>query len=367
MRRTPSRRNSLAARRPLLGSALLLVLVLAVGGQATAEPTHDRHFSLTAQPESDPLDARPAELPRPPDIDRLADPPGALDTDIGLTDSPDATPAAGAAEPHVWWAALVSAGVVGGAAINSFTDDYSGGFHAANEGWFGKNTYAGGADKASHFASFEIIAKEVDTFYRYLHFSPRQARIGGFVVSCLAGTIIEIGDAGNKYGFSYEDLVADYLGAGAAVLISATGTADLVGFRFGPVPGSAPPQTVEGKGRDYSHEIYTADLKLAGLSERLGWHLGWARFLLLSATYGVKGYPYGASDTRERQVGFEVGLDFGSMLHAINVGDDTWWGIATHLVVDNVRIPYTAGGFRYDVNHHQWLGPDTGNSCGTCN
>jgi len=80
----------------------------------------------------------------------------------------------------------------------------------------------------------------------------------------------------------------------------------------------------------------------------------------------VKGYPYGASDTRERQVGFEVGLDFGSMLHAINVGDDTWWGIATHLVVDNVRIPYTAGGFRYDVNHHQWLGPDTGNSCGTC-
>jgi len=263
-------------------------------------------------------------------------------------------------------AALISVGVVGGAALNSFTDNPTGGFHVTQEHWFGENAYVGGGDKASHFVSFEIIARELATIYQYLGIPPMPARLGGFTVSLLTGLTIELADGTNQYGFSYEDLVMDALGAGTAVLTGSTGTQDLIGFRWGLVPGSVPPHRAEGMGRDYSHEIYAADLKLAGVARRLGVDFGSARFLLIGLTYGVKGYPYGAPNARERQLGFEIGLNLGEMLDAVHVHSDTWWGIATHVVFDNFRIPFTAGGAQYDLNHHAWRGPNTGNGCGSC-
>jgi len=69
---------------------------------------------------------------------------------------------------------------------------------------------------------------------------------------------------------------------------------------------------------------------------------------------------------REQQVGFEIGLNFEEMLDALDVHHDTWWGIATHVVADGFRIPFTNGGFRYDLNHHEWRGTDSGDSCGEC-
>ena len=32
-----------------------------------------------------------------------------------------------------------------------------------------------------------------------------------------------------------------------------------------------------------------------------------------------------------------------------------------HVVFDNIRLPYTAVGFRYDINHGRWHGPNAGN------
>jgi hypothetical protein len=57
------------------------------------------------------------------------------------------------------------------------------------------------------------------------------------------------------------------------------------------------------QGRDYSNEICTADLALAGLARRLNLRIDPLRYLLLSATYGVKGYPAGAVDSHERSTG----------------------------------------------------------------
>jgi hypothetical protein len=299
-----------------------------------------------------------------------------------LTQSEAATTAGGEAEPEVaveapaipvaaedegvqprlnlLWAGLISAGIVGGTAVNSFTDDYQGGFHVTNEGWFAEDAYVGGADKASHFVSYEIIARELATAYEYLGFERKYSLLGGFGVASLAGLVNEIGDGTNKYGFSYQDLLMDMFGAGTSVLVAATHTRDLFGFRFGLLPGPAPPRETNGVGRDYSHEIYTADLKFAGVVRRLGLTFWPARFLLASTTYGVQGYPYGAPSQRERLVGFEIGLNFEEMLYALDVTQDTWWGIGVHILFDNFRIPYTAIGFRYDLNHGNWYGPATG-------
>ena len=53
------------------------------------------------------------------------------------------------------------------------------------------------------------------------------------------------------------------LGAGAAVLVSATRTEDVLGVRTSHVPGPT-----------YTHDVYSADLKIAGLGRRLGINLG---------------------------------------------------------------------------------------------
>ena len=80
-----------------------------------------------------------------------------------------------------------------------------------------------------------------------------------------------------------------------------------------------------GYGDDYSKEIYTLDLKLAGLLPRMGARPGIARFLLLSGTYETKGYRY-SPRRPERKIGIEVGLNVREVLVAVGVPEAKTWG-----------------------------------------
>jgi hypothetical protein len=265
--------------------------------------------------------------------------------------------------PRTLWIGASSAVAVMGSAWNSLHEEPRYGFHVTKEGWFGQHTYAGGADKASHFAAYYSVARILAALYGGLGVSQDNARLLGSGVSLLAGLTTELGDGTNKYGFSPEDVVADALGAASALAAAHYGLEDLVGFRAGFVPAPGVYESVtSGLGKDYSKEIYTADLKVGALARRLRLRPGPARFLLLSMTYGVKGYPYAPAEVRERQVGFEVGLDMSEILRAAGVPEEKWWGKALILFFDTVRFPYTAVGFRYDLNHRRWHGPDTGDT-----
>jgi hypothetical protein len=89
--------------------------------------------------------------------------------------------------------------------------------------------------------------------------------------------------------------------------------------------------------------------------------IGPLKYLLLSVTYGSKGYPYALPEDRERQVGIEIGLNLQQILNDVGVTRDPWWGYALHMVADNIRFPFTAVGWRYDLNSGRWCGPDNGN------
>ena len=261
--------------------------------------------------------------------------------------------------------ALFSVGVIAGSAANSFHESPHQSFHFTNEGFFGQNTYAGGADKASHFVDYAILSKELKNVYQLLGYDRTTSIWLGWGVATAAGLMTEIGDGTTFFGFSYEDLVMDTAGATAAAIVAATRTEDLIGFRHGfllPNSGRATCCAVQGKGRDYSNEIYTADLKLQGVARRAGIGIGPLRYLLVSITYGSKGYPNGVPELRERQVGIEIGLNFEQILDDLRVTRSTWWGYGLHLVFDNIRFPYTSVGFQYDLNHDQWRGPNNGNS-----
>jgi predicted lipoprotein DUF2279 len=243
--------------------------------------------------------------------------------------------------------------------------DFDNSFHFANERWFQRNTYAGGADKASHFVMGTFAGNLFDDLYQEIGHSAPEAHRLAVANVLMAAVVVEIGDGHTMDGFSWEDATATTLGGLLSVWINSRGWHDTVGFRIGPVddrppnqyvpPGSAaPPASALGSQVSYSTQIYSADLKLAGLLPRLHEDPGGARFLLLSMTYGSKGYQYAAPELQQRNLGFYLGLNLREALLTVGVPQSTWWGAPLLLLAEYVRLPYTSVGFQLDLNSHRW-------------
>ena len=268
--------------------------------------------------------------------------------------------------PRKTRATLITIGVFAGNIASALSGPIDKGFvpfHTTRENWFGKNTYAGGADKASHFTLYNILARELHIVYYRSGYPDPAAYWMAFATTVGAGMVTEIGDSfGHGGGGSYEDVLSDTLGAAAAVFVTRHGLEDVWGFRFGLIPNEAPepccPVTFPGK--DYSEEIYTGDLKLAGFAKRLCGDIGLARFLLVSVTYGTKGYRNSLIPYRQQQIGIEVGINFPQILTEIGVRDTTWWGRGLFMFFNAFRVPFTQIGMRYDFIHHEWHGPNIG-------
>jgi hypothetical protein len=273
-----------------------------------------------------------------------------------------------APRPRFWDSktTAITAGVVIGAPILGYftwwKDSSRSTFTTANEGWFQADTYAGGADKASHIFFGYMATELLQGAYRSVGKTPAEARALAAGVALVTGSIIEFGDGYSKYGFAWEDIAANAIGIAIATGIDAWGLRDTVGLRFGYVKALIPDACCRygGYGDDYSKEIYSADLKLAGFLPRVGVKPGPARFLLLSATYGSKGYRYSDEPLRQRNIGIEIGLNLREILLAVGVPEKPWWGKILLGIATYIRIPYTSFGWHYDLNHGTWSGPDTG-------
>ncbi len=241
-------------------------------------------------------------------------------------------------------------------------NERTGRFSVAHERWFQEDTYVGGADKVSHVAISYMGAVALQNAYRRLGKTPSEARSLAFGTTVLAGLVIELGDGFTTFGFSWEDATANVVGAGIATALDRYGLKDVAGMRYGIVPGPIPPPCCRfgGSGRDYSKQLYTADVKLAGFLPRVGVRPGPARFLLLSGTYSSKGYRFSPPENRRREIGIEVGLNLPEILRAVGVRDDTWWGKPLLVLLTFFRVPYTAFGWRYDLTSRSWSGPNTG-------
>ena len=279
-------------------------------------------------------------------------------------------------KPKTGWITAVTFATIAGSAANSFTDGPSQKFHFLNEAFFSEDTYAGGADKASHFASYYIVAQLLGNVYQSLGMTRDNAQLLAAGVSAFAGLMTEIGDGRGHYGFSYEDFTFDVLSAATYLGIHHYHLEDLLGFSFGPIPAPSKPPgccTIPDYGtgvprfydfgQDYSTTISSFNFKLAGLPAHGSIDPGPARFLLLSTTYTSKGYRfYADKDLTEREVGFFVGVNFVEILKTLGLPKDKLWQRALYFLFDVIRIPYTQIGYTYDLNHSRWHGPTIGGS-----
>ncbi|MEM7255755.1 MAG: DUF2279 domain-containing protein [Pseudomonadota bacterium] len=80
-----------------------------------------------------------------------------------------------------------------------------------HEGWFGRDTHAGGADKTGHFFMSYVLSDLLlkDFKHKGVHKPAKTAALTALATM----TLLEVGDAtSSKYGFSTEDLMANAAG-----------------------------------------------------------------------------------------------------------------------------------------------------------
>ena len=115
-----------------------------------------------------------------------------LDTDSGgLLGPPRLQPLR--PEPRRFFITIASVGAVAGSALNSFTDGPHESFHFTNEGYFGRNTYAGGGDKASHIVSYYGVSRLLASVYEVFDLSEEKSYTLASGVSVLTGFATELG------------------------------------------------------------------------------------------------------------------------------------------------------------------------------
>jgi Predicted periplasmic lipoprotein (DUF2279) len=260
----------------------------------------------------------------------------------------------------VWTASAVAAGVMQG--IGAPLQYGWVAWNVTDEGWFGRNTYTGGADKVSHFIISSGVSRLLYEAYTTLGHPKDQSFTLAVATAFMSGTMVEIMDAFSVYGFSFQDLTADALGSTAGALINRYELQDMLGLRIGlsetPIPASAIGSSVPTLGRSYNDEIYAADLKLGGLIRRMNRDPGFARFFLTSFVFFTKGFGYDPPlPTRYQEIGFEVGLNFPEVLRALGVSEETWWGTGLIAIFNFFRFPFTQIGVYYNLFDQKWYGP----------
>ena len=166
----------------------------------------------------------------------------------------------------------------------------------ADERWFQADTDSGGADKVGHCFAHYMVSRISYSLFSYTEQSRSRALFFSAFNAALVGTMIEIGDAyTGKYGFSYEDLIADYVGIAVACLLDRYRVLDeFIGF----TEYYSPSENYEGKKNrgyvnfagDYSGAKWLLDFKLAGF-KYLGFDIPeFMRYIQLDVGFYTRGY-----------------------------------------------------------------------------
>lgn len=216
--------------------------------------------------------------------------------------------------------------------------DYgSEGWNEGDEGWFEKDSKYGGADKVGHFWSTYAFSDALTGLYKSWGYSADKANTYAALSAWTVQAVMEIGDATSKsQGFSYEDMVANTLGALTSVLMEHHPELDRkIDFRVEYVFDVA----VNGIFDDYSNHYYSMVLKLGGFDALENTFL---QYLELHGGYYSRGYEDAEEeDTRAVYAGMTFNL---SRLLMQNGWEKTG------KTLEYIQIPYTVPKVSHDLD-----------------
>ncbi len=196
-------------------------------------------------------------------------------------------------------------------------EGFAGSFRTVDEGWFGRNTYAGGADKAGHAFMTYTGTRLLTRGFEALGNDPGSALRLGVWTFLGVMTGIEVVDGFSKhFRFSMEDAVANTVGAAFAVLVETDPRLDaLLDFRLlyrrsddARRVGEADPIV------DYSGQTFLLAVKADGVPRLRDVPI--ARYLELQVGYNTRGYEPndGVKIDPHRRIYYGVGINLSRLL-----------------------------------------------------
>ena len=265
---------------------------------------------------------------------------------------PSAVPEAPTDRGLRWKNAAVIGGIAATVGIygatNWWEDGFSGSFHIENEGWFGQNTYEGGADKAGHAYFTYTTTRLLTRAFEAVGNDPGRAlRLGTWTALGVLTGVEVIDGFSKKFSFSMEDMVMNTAGAAFAVLSEVVPSVDaLLDFRLlYQRPDDAQQAGATNPASDYSGQTFLLVLKADGIPRVR--EVPVLRYLEFEVGYNARGYEAndGTLNDPERRICFGVGINLSRLLSDTVFRCDLKGGKiqrGTDTVLEFLEVPWTA-------------------------
>jgi len=241
-------------------------------------------------------------------------------------------------QEHRTW--VLNLGILAGVTAYGFSTWSWGesGFKTSSEGWFGRGTEHGGADKLGHAYTGAVVAAATGSLYRHWGYESQRAAELSALSSLLLTGAVEIGDGFSQdYGFSWEDQVSNVAGIGLEYLRQRyPALGERVQFRWEYLPSPAV--------RHRRHTDLTTDY--SGSRYLLAFPLrAWAgedsalRWLELQVGYGTRGFgkeDLAYFDRRTRHPFVGVGIHIPGVIKRLGAAR------GAQRAFEHIQVPWTA-------------------------
>jgi hypothetical protein len=199
--------------------------------------------------------------------------------------------------------------------------------HYQSEGWFGRNTKHGGADKTGHMYTAYVFSRAASRIFESWGYENDDSATLGTISSLLVTSAMEVGDSFSSFGFSPEDFYSNIIGASLGyLLVKYPKAGEFVDYRVEYSPSSRSKSDIT---TDYQHLKYLLAFRFAGFDELKSSPF---RYVDLLAGYYAR-YPQNQprSAGKERHLFIGVGLDLSEMFSFTRVSE----------IFRYLEIPYT--------------------------
>lgn len=219
-------------------------------------------------------------------------------------------------------------------------DYYKSSFHFKNEGWIGRDTTYGGADKLGHAWSCYVMSHLFSYIYRKWEYTDKEANLYGALSSLGVNEFMEIADGfSSSQGFSYEDMIMNMLGCGLGYILGEyPDLAKKFDFRLEITPRFDSQDLKFGT--NYERYLYLLVVKADGFDFIENPYLRYLEFHLGYSARGYVDYKQGSPDDRHRDIYAGIGFNVSKLLQKY----------VKTTVLDYIQIPYTSlrNGFPLD-------------------
>jgi hypothetical protein len=238
-----------------------------------------------------------------------------------------------------------AAGVLWYGTAHWWRDSMSSEFRTVDEGWFGPDTYTGGADKLGHLYSTYVGTRLLTSAYEWA--GNDRATAAWLAAATAWGVMlaVEVGDGySSNFRFSREDLVMNTLGSGLSLLLEKNPALDaVVDFRLMYRPSSDARRLDQiDPVDDHSGQTYLLALKAGGIPALRA--IEPLRYLELAVGYGSRGYEPDAGGERSRNLYYGISLNVAEIL-GVSAFKDSQGGRAQKIgngLLEVLQIPGTA-------------------------